>query len=303
MTGAPKTGVPATGAPEAGVAETRAPEAGAPETGAPETRVRQTGSPQTDATMPGIKMTAAPSTDIGSPAAVRIANGMVKVGPIKARLLALQDRLALAYGTDISTATARRAAWWHFQLMDHAFLRALWTNLDRVAPGVWRANQPSQARLKRYFAKLGLKSVLNLRGAPDQGFYLFEAEVCRDLGLTLHDIGLSARRAPARTALLEVLDLLQTLEKPVLIHCKSGADRTGLVAALYLMTVEGRPVSVARKQLSLRYLHVKASATGILDHLLDRYEAEANGRTFRVWVEQDYDADRIWDSFQTSRKS
>ena len=255
-------------------------------------------------------MTGAPKTDAGKPAKPEPVSGAPqvalaptpKVGPIKSRLLALQDRLAQAYGTDISTPKARQAAWWHFQLMDHAFLRALWTNLDLVAPGVWRANQPSPKRLKGYFQKLQLKSVLNLRGAPDQGFYLFEAEVCRDLGLTLHDVALSARRPPTRDGLLMVLDLLAALQKPTLIHCKSGADRTGLVAALYLLTVEHRSLAEARRQLSLRYLHVKASATGILDHLLDVFAAEANGRTFRDWVEQDYDPDRIWASFQTLRK-
>lgn len=225
-----------------------------------------------------------------------------KPGPIKRRLLALQDRLAQAYGTDISTPKARRAAWWHFQLMDHAFLRVYWSNLDLVAPGVWRANQPSQSQLRQYFQRLGLKSVVNLRGAPDQGFYLFETEVCRELDLTLHDIALSARRAPSRDVLIEVLDLLQTMQKPVLIHCKSGADRTGLIAAIYLLTVENRPLAEARRHLSFRYLHVKASHTGVLDHLLDRFEAEANGRSFRAWVEQDYDANWLEASFAASRQ-
>ena len=225
-----------------------------------------------------------------------------KPGPIKKQLLALHHRLSLAFGTDISTPKARRAAWWHFHLMDHAFLRVFWSNLDQVAPSVWRANQPSQSQLRLYFQRLNLKSVINLRGAPDQGFYLFEAETCRELGLTLHDIALSARRAPPRDVLFEVLDLLQTVQKPVLIHCKSGADRTGLVAAIYLLTVENRPLAEARRHLSLRYLHVKASHTGILDHLLDRFETEAQGRSFRDWVEQDYDPDRLAASFAASRQ-
>ena len=160
--------------------------------------------------MTGSTKTEAAKSETDAAKASPIKSGVVKsspikVGPIKKRLLALQDRLSLAYGTDISTPKARRAAWWHFHLMDHAFLRVFWSNLDLVAPGVWRANQPSQAQLKLYFQRLGLKSVVNLRGAPDQGFYLFEAEACRELGLTLHDIALSARRAPPRDVLLQVL--------------------------------------------------------------------------------------------------
>ena len=222
-------------------------------------------------------------------------------GALKKRMLALQQRLTDIFGTDISTPKARRAAWWHFQLNDHAFLRTLWTNLDEIAPGVWRSNQPSPAKLRQYQRELALKSVLNLRGPAQQGFYLFEAEICRELGLTLHDIGFSARAAPSRHGLLMLLDLFATIEKPFLMHCKSGADRTGLVAALYLLAIEHRPLAEVRRQLSLRYLHLKSTSTGIMDHFLDLYEAEAQGRSLRVWIETTYDPDRLTASFSALR--
>lgn len=222
-------------------------------------------------------------------------------GALKKRLLAWQDRLTAAYGSDISTPEARRAAWWHFVLVDHAFLRGLWTNLAEIAPGVWRANQPSPKRFIEYKERLGLKSVLNLRGSPDQGFYLFEREACRNLGLTLHDIAFSARRAPSRAGLLRLMDLMPTLEKPVLIHCKSGADRTGLVSAIYLLEVEGKSLTEAKAQLSFRFLHLKRTHTGIMDEVLELYGAEAKGRSFRQWVEQDYDPDRTAAAFAARR--
>ncbi len=222
-------------------------------------------------------------------------------GALKKRMLAVQQRLTDIYGTDISTPEARRAAWWHFQLIDHAFLRGLWTNLDQIAPGVWRANQPSAARLRQYHDTLGLKSVLNLRGETQQGFYLFELETCRALGLHLHDFSFSARSAPSREGLLKVMNLFPLIEKPFLMHCKSGADRTGLIAALYLMAEENRPLAEAKQQLSFRYLHLKGTATGIMDHFLTMYEAEAQGRTIREWVEQSYDPDRLTASFATLR--
>lgn len=222
--------------------------------------------------------------------------------PLKTRMLNLQARLAVAYGTDISSPKARRAAWWHFMLMDHAFLRGWWTNLDEVAPGVWRSNQPSPARFREYRDRLGITTVLNLRGTPRQGFYLFEVEACRQLGLTLQDVALSARRAPPKQTLLDLLDLLPRLEKPFLIHCKSGADRTGLVAALYLLEVEHRPLVEAKRQLSFRYLHLKSTSTGILDHFLTLYEAEASGSSIRAWIEQDYDPDHLTASFAALRK-
>ena len=222
-------------------------------------------------------------------------------GSLKQKMLAWQDRIAEKYGSSIQTREARRAAWWHFQLMDHAFLRGIWTNLDQIAPGVWRANQPSPRRLEIYQRQLGLKSVVNLRGGSQQGFYLFEAEVCKKLGLTLNDVHFSARRAPKKAALLAVFDLFASLQKPVLIHCKSGADRTGLICALYLLDVEQRPLAEAKRQLSFRYLHLKSTETGIMDHFLTLYEAESNGRSIRDWVIQDYDPARLKASFATLR--
>ena len=222
-------------------------------------------------------------------------------GSLKQKMLAWQDRIAEKYGSSIQTREARRAAWWHFQLMDHAFLRGIWTNLDQIAPGVWRANQPSPRRLEIYQRQLGLKSVVNLRGGSQQGFYLFEAEVCKKLGLTLNDVHFSARSAPKKAALLAVFDLFATLQKPVLIHCKSGADRTGLICALYLLDVEQRPLAEAKRQLSFRYLHLKSTETGIMDHFLTLYEAESNGRSIRDWVIQDYDPARLKASFATLR--
>lgn len=225
------------------------------------------------------------------------------IAAIKTRLLDLQRRLTATFGTDISTPEARRAAWWHFQLMDHAFLRVFWTNLHQIAPGVWRSNQPSPGRLRRWHRQLGLRSVLNLRGKTAQGFYLFEAETCQDLGLSLYDLQLSAKQAPSRDKLQEMIDLFRRMEKPFLIHCKSGSDRTGLAAALYMLVIGNRPVDEARRQLNWRYLHIENSPAGIQDHLLRLY-ADAQDRTgvsFADWLRDSYDPAVVTASFRRWR--
>lgn len=221
------------------------------------------------------------------------------IGALKDRLLVLQRRLTATFGTDISTPEARRAAWWHFQLMDHAFLRVFWTNLHRIAPGVWRSNQPSPDRLRRWHKRHGLLSVLNLRGKSAQGFYLFEAEVCQKLGMSLIDLQLYAKWPASRETLETLIDRFRTLEKPFLFHCKSGADRTGLAAAIYLLVIEGRPIAEAQRQLSFRYLHVENSRAGIQDHILRLYAHAfaATGVSFPDWLAQSYDPDVIGASF------
>ncbi len=217
---------------------------------------------------------------------------------LHAKLKAWQDRLGARFGTDISTPEARRAAWWHFQLSDHAFLRVWWHNFHKVTPGLWRTNQPDPARFEAY-AKAGARSVLNLRGPSGQSFWLFEREACKRLGLPMVDLNMSARRLPSRATLLELAHLFRTLPQPILVHCKSGADRTGLAAALWLMLMENRPVAEASKQLSLRYVHLSFGKTGILDHLLRYYAREEarSGIGFLDWVATAYDPAEVTASY------
>jgi protein tyrosine/serine phosphatase len=203
-----------------------------------------------------------------------------------------------SFGRDIIDPKERRKSQLHFNWLDHGILRIHWHNFTKVAPGVYRANHPDHRRFKAYAAK-GIKTILNLRGAARQPHYLFEVESCVALGLTLVDIKLSARNAPPKKALLKLLKLFQTMEKPFLIHCKSGADRTGLVAALYLMVVEGQPLDVARKQLSFRFLHIRRSSTGILDHFFDTYETRNAASPIAIadWIATDYDPETLTQSF------
>lgn len=222
---------------------------------------------------------------------------------LKSRFREIEHGLRRRYGKDISTPAARRRAWWHFQLMDHAFLRAFWWNMEEIAPGVWRSNQPSPGRLARY-KRMGIRSIINLRGAAKQSPYLFEREACEALGLTLHDITLSARKLVPREDILALIDLMRTAEKPFVMHCKSGADRAGFASALYLAVVEGRPLAEARRQLHWKYLHLSNDDTGILDHVFDIYEADtaAEPMDLETWLRTRYDDRALSRSFKAKRR-
>jgi len=208
-----------------------------------------------------------------------------------------------SFGNDISTPEKRRAARIHLNWIDHGILRIWWTNFFEVSDGVYRSNQPSPERLEAYKAQ-GIKTVLNLRGAGVHSQYLFEKEACDTLGLTLVDIKSSARRAPDKHVLLELAALFQTIEKPFVMHCKSGADRAGLVSALYLMLEENVPVETARDQLGLKYAHLKFSSTGILDYFLETYRRANEGSPigFLEWVETVYDADDLTAAYKSGGK-
>lgn len=199
-----------------------------------------------------------------------------------------------SFGKDISTPRGRFWGHVHSHVVDHAFLRVYWTNFFEIAPGVYRSNHPSPNRLKRYKA-LGIKSVVTLRGEEKFAHYKFEKEACEELGMTFHVTKLWARNATKRERLIKVIDTLREVEKPFVFHCKSGADRAGIVSAMYLMIFEGVPVEEARRQLGMKYLHMKWTKTGVQDYILDVYEARNNEDPigFEDWLRTEYRAMRI----------
>ncbi len=219
------------------------------------------------------------------------------------RIKTLERSLAANYGTDISTPKGRRQAFWHYHLLDHGVLRTFWTNTFEVAPGVWRSNQPSARRL-RWFAQKGVRTVLNLRGANVMSPYLFEQEACDALGIKLVNHNMQARHLDQPATYLGLLDLFETLDRPFVMHCKSGADRAGLASALYLMHMEKAPVSVARKQLGLKYIHFRSFRTGILDHFLDAYarDTKVEPMPIRDWIETRYDPAALTATFDADRR-
>ena len=119
------------------------------------------------------------------------------------------------------------------------------------------------------------------------------------MGLRLLNAKLQARNAVSRKKIVHVIDTLRIAEKPFVFHCKSGADRAGFVSALYLMVFENQPVEVARKQLSLKYIHLDFTATGVQDYILEVYAAR-NARQpigFEDWIRTEYDATAIQAGF------
>lgn len=200
---------------------------------------------------------------------------------------------------DLTTFAGRVRAWLHFYFKDHHLLRVWWWNFAEISDGVWRSNQPSPVRLGRYKAR-GITSVVSLRSGKPQSFNLFEAEGCTQHALPLTYLtGITARRLQPAATILRVIDGLAAVPTPFVFHCKSGADRTGFVAALYLILIEGRPVADAAQQLALKYIHLPRSRAGVLDHVFRVYlrDAEPAGLGFRAWLEDGYDPQAITADF------
>lgn len=198
---------------------------------------------------------------------------------------------------EFATPEGRRRAWRALMIGDHGFLRKLYANTHEIAPGrMWRTYQPSPADLERWRDR-GVKTVINLRGDKPSGFYFLEEEACDKLGLRLVTFRVFSRDAPSPEILRGAKALFDEIEYPAIMHCKSGADRAGLMATLFLFFHEGVPLDQAMDQLSFKYGHVRHGKTGVIDYAFDLYKAYAakHGKSldspedFLEWAETKYD--------------
>jgi hypothetical protein len=167
------------------------------------------------------------------------------------------------------------------------------------AGGVYRSAQPT-GRLAEYQRQVGIRSVLNLRGGSlDDPFYAEEVRETSRLKLDFYDFPMSATRRPSRRELLVILDFFERCRYPLLIHCKSGSDRTGLASALYLLYRRGQSPDQALAQFSLAYAHVPLFGPQHLHEPIDEYRVwlrerslDHSPRRFLDWVKYMYRDDK-----------
>lgn len=212
-----------------------------------------------------------------------------------------KPHVAADLATPEGRVRARRELVWG----DHGFLRARFQNLHRISEDMWRSNQPSPRQIEAHARLRGVRTIVNLRGASTKGYYLLEKEACEAHGIALVDFQVFSRDTPTPEAIFGARDLFDSIAYPALMHCKSGADRAGLMSVLYMLLRENAPFEEAVDQLSLKYLHVKQGKTGMLDAFFEAYR-RFNARTpkpFLDWVAEDYDRLAVKEAFLQSFES
>lgn len=203
---------------------------------------------------------------------------------------------------DLTSRRGRALAWVDSLFIDHALLRLAWSNFGAVVPGrLYRSNHPTPGRLARLVRRHGIRSVVNLRGPTGSGSDALSRAAALRLGLAFFDAPMSSGRPPSRERLLGLADALLRAPEPIMVHCKSGADRAGFAAALFLL-LHGAGTAEAARQLSLRHGHLRRSRAGVLDAFLGTYAAEGEGRKpFLDWVRDDYDEAALGRRFKAQR--
>lgn len=159
----------------------------------------------------------------------------------------------------------------------YLYQRVVRTNFGVVGEGlVYRSARPDAGQMTRWAKEHGIRTLINLRGVQTEQFYADNRAAARQAGVKMIDIRLSSRRLPKRDELRRLIEVLETAERPILIHCRDGSDRTGLASVIASMAVCGNDFATARNQMSIRYFHLQRSPDRI-GGVLNRYEQYCRG--------------------------
>jgi len=166
----------------------------------------------------------------------------------------------------------------------------LGNNFHPVVQGeFYRSAQMSHSDLTKYIEQYHIQTVINLRGDSEKSWYRDEVLAAQKAGVVYRTVKLSAVSLPSRRILSSIIDYLRQGPYPVLVHCHGGADRSGLVSALFLMAIKNRPLKEAREQLSIRYGHIPGGQAHAMEDFFALYEQSSNGKKIVDWVQEDYE--------------
>jgi tyrosine-protein phosphatase SIW14 len=133
--------------------------------------------------------------------------------------------LLLAACVSASAAASARPAKWAQPVPGAAIEKFFRLNDD-----IYRSAQPTRQGFEAARA-LGIASVINLRHDSS------DAALVDGLGFNLVEIPMVARTF-TEADVVKVLKAIQAAPKPVLVHCMHGADRTGVISAMYRIIFE-----------------------------------------------------------------
>jgi tyrosine-protein phosphatase SIW14 len=109
-------------------------------------------------------------------------------------------------------------------------------NFYQVDPEVFRGAQPTKDGFN-YLASIGVKTVINLR--EDGKRSKTEEKEVTDAGMKYVSVPMTGLTAPTQAEIDRILSILEANSGPVFLHCKRGADRTGVAIASYRIDHDG----------------------------------------------------------------
>jgi protein tyrosine phosphatase (PTP) superfamily phosphohydrolase (DUF442 family) len=170
-------------------------------------------------------------------------------------------------------------------------------NFGIVAPGsIYRSGQMGGGSLARRLGDQGIRTVLNLRGShPESAWYRDERAATLGAGATQVDIPLSSCEWMSRAQARALVEVLETAERPLLVHCFHGSERTGLAAAFAELLRPGATLDDAEAQFTARHLYFGFGDGVVTRRHLEQYEGWLRDQSlrhapdqFRRWIAEGY---------------
>jgi len=104
-------------------------------------------------------------------------------------------------------------------------------NFYQIDDEFFRSGNPSKEAF-RELESLGIMEVINLQT------YHSDDDEAQVTNVTLHRIKMNAHRITEEDV-VEVLRIIKDRKGKILVHCKHGSDRTGLIVAMYRIVFQG----------------------------------------------------------------
>ncbi len=185
------------------------------------------------------------------------------------------------------------APYFNRALFEHNFYEVVPERLYRSA------RMPGDA-LGRVIDEHGIKSVIDMRlsGGEHDASGAGEEQIAAAHGAAYRHVPLTSSRTSQRERILRLLDAFDELTPPILVHCTSGSERSGVASAIWLIEKEHRSVAEASEQLGLRFgfnqferdLRTFFQGEPTLDRVITEY-AKARAQheiSFREWARESH---------------
>jgi len=184
---------------------------------------------------------------------------------------------------------------------EHNFINLFWTNFYEVDKGIYRSAQLTPWKLKKIIKKYKIKTIINLRGNNENYLYKKEEEICKKFGVDYYKVSLLSRNPHKirRSELEKLINIFKSAKKPILFHCKAGADRSGFSAVLWHILQGKNKYWAIKKELRFKYAYLSFTKAGRIKKLFEMYDENEN---FLEWfdknrdlIEKSYKKNRFFD--------
>ncbi|MEA2019175.1 MAG: tyrosine-protein phosphatase [Campylobacterota bacterium] len=149
----------------------------------------------------------------------------------------------------------------------------IYGNFHKIDNDVYRSGKLNKYNLPYYLNKYEIKTVLNLHGTSSKSWYQNEKDITKSLNVNHINFKMNSGSYYDFNKTSELIEVMRKAQKPMLIHCLGGADRTSLAAALYQYAIIDKSEEEAREQLSWIYGHFPSLRPHVIamDNSFDNY--------------------------------